>query len=82
LLDLPVDVGLQRKRQEVQAGEWNRLDARELAFHRRVRGGYHTLAAAEPRRWITFDAEQPVAALADQIWSAIGPRLRMGENSR
>jgi dTMP kinase len=81
LLDLPVDVGLQRKRQEAQASEWNRLDARALAFHRRVRSGYHTLAAAEPRRWIKLDADQSVAALADQIWVAIAPRLAM-ENSR
>ncbi len=81
LLDLPVDAGLWRKRQETQAGEWNRLDARELVFHRRVRDGYHALAAAEPRRWITFDAEQPVAALANHIWLAIAPRLAM-EDSR
>ncbi len=81
LLDLPVDAGLRRKRQETQAGEWNRLDARELVFHQRVRDGYHSLAAAEPRRWITFDAEQPVVALANHIWLAIAPRLAM-EDSR
>jgi dTMP kinase len=80
LLDLPVDVGLQRKRHEAQANEWNRLDARELAFHQRVRGGYHVLAAAEPRRWTTFDADQPVAALAGQIWLAIAPRLAMEDS--
>ena len=81
LLDLPVDAGLQRKRQEAQAGEWNRLDARELAFHGRVRDGYQALAASEPRRWLKFDADQPVAALAEQIWLVIAPRLAM-EDSR
>src|SRR5687767_6099185 len=32
--------------------EWNRLDARELAFHERVYQGYQTLIAAEPERWL------------------------------
>ena len=75
LLDLPVDVGLRRKRQAQHDEEWNRLDARELAFHQRVRDGYHALAAAEPRRWRVFDAQQPVAILAQQIWAQVAPRL-------
>jgi len=74
LLDLPVDVGLQRKRQAQHAAEWNRLDARELAFHRRVRNGYHALAAADPQRWLVFDAQQPVTTLADQIWTQVALR--------
>jgi dTMP kinase len=75
LLDLPVDAGLQRKRQAQQHEEWNRLDARECAFHQRVRDGYHALVAAEPRRWLVFDAQQPVAILAEQIWAQVAPQL-------
>ncbi len=75
LLDLPVDVGLRRKRQAQHDEEWNRLDARELAFHQRVRDGYHALAAAEPRRWLVFDAQQPVAIVVEQIWAQVAPRL-------
>lgn len=55
-LDLEVEVGLMRKKKEQ---EWNRLDAYEVAFHRRVRQGYLTMAAAEPERWKVINASQP-----------------------
>jgi len=55
-LDLEVEVGLLRKKKEQ---EWNRLDAYEAAFHRRVRQGYLTMAAAEPERWKVIEASQP-----------------------
>jgi dTMP kinase len=57
LLDLPVETGLNRKRSG--GGEWNRLDAYEVEFHRRVRQGFLEMAKAEPRRWRILDATQP-----------------------
>lgn len=56
LLDLNVEVGLERRKQS--GGEWNRLDAYALAFHKRVREGYLTLVANEPQRWRIVDAAQ------------------------
>jgi len=56
LFDLEVEVGLQRR---ASGGEWNRLDAYDLAFYRRVRQGYHQLASEEPQRWVIVDAQQP-----------------------
>ena len=65
LLDLPVETGLQRKRSPGE--EWNRLDAYEVEFHRRVRQGFQSMACAEPARWRIIDAtkqrEQVQAAL-------------------
>jgi dTMP kinase len=57
LLDLNVEIGLERRIQS--GGEWNRLDAYALAFHKRVREGYLTLVADEPQRWRIIDAAQP-----------------------
>lgn len=54
-LDLEVEKGLLRKK---KGQEWNRLDAYEVEFHRRVRNGYLQLAAAEPERWRVIDASQ------------------------
>ena len=54
LLDLDVEIGLERRKQS--GGEWNRLDAYALAFHKRVREGYLRLAANEPQRWRIIDA--------------------------
>jgi dTMP kinase len=55
--------------------EWNRLDARELAYHQRVADGYQKMIAQEPQRWRIFDARQPVENLAEQIAQALEPWL-------
>jgi dTMP kinase len=57
------------------AAEWNRLDARDLAYHQRVVAGYRELIAQEPERWRGFDARQSVAALAEQIAETVDPWL-------
>lgn len=72
LLDIDPEKGLLRKR---SGGEWNRLDAYELAFHRRVWQGYHELARQDPQRWITVDASQPFDVIQDQIRKLILDRL-------
>jgi dTMP kinase len=56
--------------------EWNRLDARELAYHQRVEAGYRALIAQDPGRWHGFDARQSIDALAEQILAAAEPHLR------
>jgi dTMP kinase len=57
------------------AVEWNRLDARELAYHQKVAAGYQELIAQEPQRWRLFDAHQPIEALAEQIARDLTPWL-------
>jgi dTMP kinase len=64
LLDVDPEVGLKRK---LDADEWNRLDAYNLEFHRRVRQGYLKMARSEPGRWVRIDAGQP----PDQVQAAI-----------
>jgi len=57
LLDVDVEIGLERSAQRrVKGGEWNRLDAYTLDFHRRVRAGYWEMAKQEPERWMVVDA--------------------------
>jgi dTMP kinase len=60
LLDVDVEVGLQRSaRRHAMGGEWNRLDAYTLDFHRRVREGYLEMVKQEPKRWVVVDAGKP-----------------------
>ena len=68
LLDVEVETGLQRKRKE---DEWNRLDAYALAFHQRVREGYHELCRQEPERWRVIDAMQPKEAVQIALRQAV-----------
>jgi dTMP kinase len=72
LLDLPVEVGLNRRQ---KSGSWNRLDAYDLAFHQRAREGYHQLAAAEAERWVILDAALPVDELQSEIRAELYRRL-------
>lgn len=64
LLDVDVETGLKRKQQE---GEWNRLDAYQVDFHRRVRQGYLALAQAEPQRWVVIDTNRPQEVVQQEL---------------
>jgi len=68
-LDISVEEGLRRKESGFREGkgEWNRMDQKELEFHRRVRNGYLQMAAAEPERWFVLDASQPIASIQASI---------------
>jgi len=68
-LDLPVEMGLERKRlaYEREQGELTRMDQQELAFYERVRAGYLAMAAQEPERWCVLDARQPVDVLHEKV---------------
>lgn len=64
LLDLPVEEGLTRAR---ATGPADRLEQETIEFHRRVRHGFHEIAAAEPERVLRFDAREDLATLARAI---------------
>ncbi len=73
LLDLDVEIGLARR---TGGGvEMNRLDLETVAFHRRVRQGYHQLAAAEPDRWRIIDANRPPEIIQTDLRFIIANRL-------
>jgi len=56
LLDLDVEVGLRRKKQN--QSEWNRMDDQTIQFYQRVRAGYLEMVKAEPGRWVVVNSEQ------------------------
>lgn len=69
LLNVPVTVGLARKRGE----RHDRFEREEIAFHQRVRNGYLKLAAEDPERWLIIDATQSQEKIAQII------RLKVSE---
>ncbi|HSN94460.1 MAG TPA: dTMP kinase [Anaerolineaceae bacterium] len=72
-LDLDVEIGLARK---TKSAEWNRLDAYALAFHKRVRNGYHQLIAEEPERWVSVDATQDIDAVQAALRKTILNKIK------
>lgn len=61
IYDLPVETGLARIGRRQSAGgpqeASDRIDRESVEFHRRVREGYHALAAAEPGRFRLIPAD-------------------------
>ncbi len=79
LLDLEVQLGLQRRSQE---GDVNRLDRFVIEFHQRVRKGYHQLVKAEPNRWVVIDASQPFEKVQNEMQQVVIRKLETwGDNS-
>jgi len=72
LIDVPVEVGLGRKRR----GRWNRFEDTEgAAFFEAVRGAYLRLAAAEPERFRVIDGSGTVPEVDEAIQALIEPLL-------
>ena len=70
LLDVPIEVGLARK---TETADQTRFETDfDVAFHRRVRDGFLSLAAADADRFAVVDA----AASEEVVWSAV--RLAVG----
>jgi dTMP kinase len=74
LMDIPSEAGLARKRTK----RHDRFEQEELAFHHRVREGYHKLAAEDPGRWLVVDATQTREKIAKIIWQRVSQMLTAG----
>jgi dTMP kinase len=73
LLDVPVEVGLERTRRRA---EWNRFeDTEELAFFEQVRSAYLRLAEEEPDRFRVIDGSGSVEDADLEIREAVEPIL-------
>ena len=75
LLDVDVETGLRRRISG--GGEWNRLDAYAVAFHQRVRLGYHALAQGDPQRWVMVDGSRPFDEVQADLRKIILNRIKL-----
>lgn len=72
LIDVPVEVGLGRKRR----GEWNRFeDTQGVAFFEKVRRAYLELAAADPQRFRVVDGSGSVEETDELIRGVVEPLI-------
>ncbi len=65
LLDVDVEEGLRRQ------GEWNRMEARGIEYHRQVRGAYLELAARYPERIRVIDASRSEREVTAAVREAV-----------
>lgn len=73
LLDLPVETGLERRR---ESGKVDRLDMESTDFHRQVREGYLKIAHADKnKRWVTVDASKSLEEVEENIWQIVQKKM-------
>ena len=77
LLDVPVAVGLNRKR---RVGGLDRLDREHVSFHEAVRRGYLRIAKKNPRRVQVMDGTTSADDVARAIDRIVQRRLRTRKN--
>jgi len=73
LLDVDVEVGLRRKKKN--GVEWNRMDAHEVEFYKRVRAGYLEMVKHEPARWVVVDAGMEWESVQEELRKVVLGRL-------
>jgi dTMP kinase len=73
LLDVPVEIGLERR--HADPSSVNRIDLESRAFHERVRATFLDLAAKEPEAWSVIDGRDDVASVARKMHTEVQTRV-------
>jgi dTMP kinase len=75
VLDVPVELGLERVRLRRGAATPDRFEAENVEFHQKLRRAYLAIAAEEPTRCVVVDASGAKEDVAKSIWDAVKSRL-------
>jgi dTMP kinase len=75
ILDIPVEIGLQRAAARRGAGAPDRFEAEDTGFHQKLRDAYRQIATEEPQRCALIDANADAGTVAARVWTALRERL-------
>ncbi|MEA2896496.1 MAG: dTMP kinase [Bradyrhizobium sp.] len=75
ILDVPVEVGMQRAAARRGAAAPDRFEAEDVKFHEDLRDAYRQIAAAEPQRCVLVDANAAAGVVAARVWTAVRDRF-------
>jgi dTMP kinase len=75
ILDIPVEIGLQRAAARRGSDAPDRFEAEDIKFHQDLRDAYRQIAAEDPQRCVLIDATADTDTVASQIWSVLRDRL-------
>jgi dTMP kinase len=75
ILDVPVEVGLQRAAARRGTAAADRFESEDVDFHQQLRDAYRRIAANEPERCVLIDATEESAKVAANIWSVLRDRF-------
>ena len=71
-MNVDVEVGLRRRKGGM---EWNRMDAFDVEFYKRVKQGYLELVSSDPARWVIVDANQGIDEVFSDLKREVDDRL-------
>ena len=75
ILDVPVEIGMQRAAARRGSGAPDRFEAEDVKFHQELRDAYRQIAASEPQRCVLIDATADPGAVAAGIWTVLRDRF-------
>jgi dTMP kinase len=75
ILDVPVEIGMQRAAKRRAGAAPDRFEAEDVKFHQELRDAYRQIAAVEPQRCVLIDTTAEPAAVAANIWAALRDRF-------
>jgi dTMP kinase len=75
ILDIPVEIGMQRAAARRGRGVPDRFEAEDVQFHRDLREAYKQIAAEDPERCVLVDADADADTVAAEIWKALRDHL-------
>ncbi|WP_076859577.1 dTMP kinase [Bradyrhizobium mercantei] len=76
ILDVPVEIGLQRAAARRGNASADRFEAEGIKFHQDLRDAYRRIAAEEPERCVLIDATADPDTVTARIWAALREHLR------
>ena len=75
ILDIPVEVGLQRAAARRGSGAPDRFEAEDIKFHQDLRDAYKQIAAEDPQRCELIDANADADTVAARVWTSLRNHL-------
>ncbi|WP_339026304.1 dTMP kinase [Bradyrhizobium symbiodeficiens] len=75
ILDLPVEIGLQRAAARRGSATPDRFEGEKLGFHQGLREAYRKIAADDPARCVLIDANSDPDTVAGRVWTVLRDRL-------
>src|SRR5271170_1886001 len=75
ILDVPVDVALERLALRRGDAAPDRFEAENVEFHEKLRETFRALAIDEPERCVIIDASAPRVQVAKDIWDTVQAKL-------
>jgi dTMP kinase len=82
ILDVPVEVGMQRAAARRGSGPPDRFESEDIVFHQKLRDAYREIAAGEPERCVLIDATADADRVATRVWTAVRDRVLTADAAR